>query len=68
MEALTPLSPPERSRTYIFPSDARVRFENVTAICKRESGSHRLEMADGTKAIVLPGFIAVLLDVDQWTF
>jgi hypothetical protein len=70
----TKLDPPEKVREYLYPNPAdpknpmRIRFENVTAICIRDSGSNRLEMADGTKAVVLPGFVAVLLTVDSWTF
>ena len=68
----TKLNPPEAWRVYLYPNgpDAphEVRFENVTAICVRPSGSNRLEMADGTKAIVLPGFIAVRFAADAWTF
>ncbi len=61
------LNPPERKRTYQFPTGS-VSFENVTAICVRPSGSHRLETMGGRKHIVTPGWLAISLDVDDWTF
>jgi hypothetical protein len=58
---------PKRGRTYLFPS-GKVAFENVVAVCVRPSGTHRLELADGRKVIVNPGWLAVELDMDEWTF
>ena len=63
----TELSPPERKRVYVFSGGQRIEFENVTKIEVRESGKHRIETADGSKAFVSPGWVALLLDVDQWT-
>ncbi len=60
-------SPPERKRTYHFPNGKLV-IENVVAICVRPSGTHRLDSADGRKWIVSSGWIAIELDVDDWTF
>lgn len=62
------LTHPERSRTYLFGNGEKVTFGNVTAIGISKSGSHRLCMADGSKAIVQPDWIAILLDVDEWSF
>lgn len=70
----TTLDPPEKSRTYFYPNGDnpsvpyRVRFDNVTALCVCDSGSHRLNMSDGTKAIAPPGFIAIQIDTPEWTF
>jgi hypothetical protein len=63
---LTKLAPPEKRRRYIFPV-GEVVIDNVTALCVRPSGTHRLETADGKKFIVNPGWLAVELDVESWT-
>jgi hypothetical protein len=60
------LNPPERKRTYHFPS-GKLSIENVTAICVRPSGTHRLETAEGRRWIITAGWLAVELDVDDWT-
>jgi hypothetical protein len=65
---LTPLKSPEKSRTYVYTDGNSIVYENVVAVGVRESGSHRLELGDGRKVIVLPGFAAVELDVAEWTF
>ena len=53
------LEPAERSRTYIY--------ANVTDLKVSESGKHYLN-ANGVKAIVAPGWRAIELDMDSWTF
>jgi hypothetical protein len=63
----TELNPPERSRTYVFPTGT-VTYHNVTKVCVRPSGTHRLETADGQKHIVNPGWLSMDLDMDAWTF
>lgn len=60
------LNPPERKRTYVFAS-GRVEFENVTHLEVRPSGGHRLHYGPNLKAIVAPGWLAIILDVDGWT-
>ena len=62
----TVLHPSERKRTYIF-TNGEVSFEGVAAILIRPSGTHRLELLDGTKVIVPAGWLAIKLDVDAWT-
>jgi len=64
---MTKLDPPERKRTYHY-KDHKLVLENVTAICVRPSGSHRLETKDGKKWIVMPGWLYIELEVDNWTF
>ena len=64
---LIKLDKPERKRTYIFAS-SRVEIENVVAVGVRQSGTHRLETADGRKWIVSTGWLAIELDMDEWTF
>lgn len=63
----TKLDPPERRRVYHFPG-GKVEIENVAAVCVRSSGTHRIETADGKKYIVNPGWLAIELDMDGWTF
>lgn len=63
---LVPLTPPERSRTYHFPDGGKVTLKNVTHLLVRPRGTHRL-IADGVKWVVMPGFVAIELDVDEWT-
>lgn len=64
---LVPLNPPERKRTYHFPNAEKVVLENVTHLLVRPSGTHRLMTADGRKWIVPTGWLAVELDMDDWT-
>lgn len=56
----------EKSRKYIFPS-GEVEIKDVTGVCVRPSGTHRINAKDG-KYIVQPGWIAIKLDIDNWTF
>lgn len=64
---LVPLNPPERARTYHFPTGGKVTLNNVTHLLSRPSGTHRLMTADGRKWIVPAGWVAIELDVDEWT-
>lgn len=66
--SFTTITPPENSRTYVFPGGDEVRVENVAAVCVRPSGSHRLETTDGMKHIIQPGWLAIRLEIDAWTF
>lgn len=61
------LSPAEIERKYVFPS-GEVVLHKVKRIAVSESGTHRLETADGAKHIVPTGWIHIELEVDQWTF
>lgn len=63
----TELHPPERKRTYHFPT-CSVTFEKVTRVEVRDSGKHRVETADGRKAFVNTGWLWMELDMDEWTF
>ena len=56
----------EKSRTYTFP-DGIVRIEGVSKLCVRDSGSHRIETADGKKYIVAAGWIAIQVEADAWS-
>lgn len=63
---MTQLNPPEKRRRYVFPA-GDVVLENITALCVRPSGTHRLETGDGRKWIIPPGWLAIELDVKEWT-
>ena len=65
---LTPLTVTEKSRTYHFKDGGTFCVRDVTAICVRPSGTHRLETLDGRKWIVPSGWYAIELDVAEWTF
>ncbi len=64
---LMPLNHVERSRTYHFPDGKTLTLKDVTHLLVRPSGTHRLMTKDGRKWIVPPGWLAVELDVDDWT-
>jgi len=62
------ISPPERRRVYVYPTGATCIFHGVTRVGISESGTHYLDLADGKKIIVAPGWRVIELDVDEWTF
>lgn len=64
----TELNPPEKSRTYHYGGGDSVTFENVVRVEIRESGKHRIETADGRKALVSPGWLWMEIDTPEWTF
>lgn len=64
----TEIVPPEELRVYVYPNNEQLRFENVVSISISESGNHYINTADGTKAIVTPGWRAILLSIKDWTF
>lgn len=57
----------ERARTYVWPNAVTNTIQNVTHICARPSGSHRLQTADGLKHIVPSGWIQLVIDADEWS-
>ncbi len=64
---LTRLNPPERKRTYHFPVGKSFTLTDVTHLLARPSGTHRIQTGDGKKWIVPGGWLAIELDVDEWT-
>ncbi len=62
------LQPIEKSRKYTFPSGATVELEAVKRLAVSESGTHRIETADGIKHIVPSGWIHIEIVTDEWTF
>ncbi len=59
---------PENSRTYLFPDGETVTVDGVTSIAVSESGTHRLNDEDGDKWIITTGWLAILIDADEWSF
>lgn len=61
------IQPPEKERTYKFPSGDSISFFCVSAIKVSDSGNHRLETEDGLKHIVSSGWLSISIEVDKWT-
>lgn len=57
----------EQKRTYYFPGNVSVTFENVVRIEIRQSGKHRIETAEGGKAFVSPGWLWLTIEAKEWT-
>lgn len=57
----------ESARTYIFAS-GEVTVRGAKRICVRPSGGHRLETESGEKVIVSPGWLAIRLEAERWSF
>ena len=64
---LTPLNPQEKTRTYTFPGGETIKLENVTHFLARESGTHRLQTADGKLHIVPPTWLHIAIEADKFT-
>jgi hypothetical protein len=60
------ISPPEKSRTYIFPAGS-ITVLGVSGVCVRPSGTHRLECSDGARWIIPAGWLGIKLDIADWT-
>jgi hypothetical protein len=61
------LNPPEKKRTYLYPNKEKIEYKGVTKLKVSSSGNHYIETAGGVKAIVAPGWRAILLEMDKWT-
>lgn len=57
----------ETRRVYLFPGGTAIKVDNVTRICVRPSGGHRLETSDGRKFIIAPGWLAIEVVADRWS-
>lgn len=60
------LTPPERSRTYHWPTHAATFF-CITHLHVSASGTHYLTCEDGKKVIVPAGWLYLTFDADDWT-
>lgn len=67
MIELTKLDPQEKSRTYTFPGGELVKIDNVTHFLARDSGTHRLQTADGKLHIVPVGWLHISIEAASFT-
>jgi len=61
----------EQGRTYIYIRDGAlhgITFDGVVEVGISASGGHRLNLKDGGKAIPAKDWIAIEIDVEEWTF
>lgn len=65
---MSKIEPAERKRIYHFSNGCKLELSDVTDICVRPSGTHRLKTGDGRHWIVQPGWVAIELDIDDWCF
>ena len=56
----------ERLRVYVYPTGVRYTVPDVKKLLVKRSGDHLLECEDGTRKIVVAGFIAVEIDSNDW--
>ena len=64
---LTALNPTEKSRTYTFPNGEKVALKDVTHFLARDSGTHRLQTADGKLHIVPVGWLHIEIEASAFT-
>lgn len=64
---LTKLNPAEKTRTYTFPGGEKITLADVTHFLARDSGTHRLQTADGKLHIVPVGWIHIAIEADKFT-
>jgi len=57
----------EVSRTYRYPDGFDLHFERVASISVSASGNHRLNLSDGSKAIVAPGWRCIEIVAEDWS-
>ena len=67
MIELKKLDNPEATRTYKFPGGETVTLTNVTHFLARESGTHRLQTADGRLHIVPAGWLHIEIVATAFT-
>lgn len=64
---LNKLNPIEKQRTYTFPGGEKVTLVGVTHFLARESGTHRLQTADGKLHIVPTGWLHVEIEAEAFS-
>lgn len=64
---MIPLSPAEKTRTYVFPSDQKITLQDVTHFMARSTGTHRLKTGDGKLHIVPTGWLHIEIEAEGWT-
>lgn len=58
----------ERKRIYHYLNGGKLEFKNVVEVIVSNSGNHRLKLQDGSHWIIKEGWIAIELDIDEWSF
>lgn len=58
----------EQSRTYFYPNGEKITLDGVTSINVSKSGTHRLNLSNGKKRIMPPGWLSIEFDAPHWTF
>lgn len=58
----------ERSRTYYFENDRKLRINNVVAVCVRQSGTHRLKTKEGKFWVIPATWLGIEIDCNEFTF
>lgn len=61
------INPPEEVRSYLYPGGESINLHNVTRVKISRSGNHYVE-SDNGKHIIAPGWRAIVLKMDKWTF
>lgn len=67
MREFLPIDPPERWRQYSFGNGMTIEIPEVIKLAVSQSGTHYLEDAKGRKYIVAPKWLAIEIDVDEWS-
>lgn len=57
----------ETSRIYNF-ADKSIKYDGVKSIHVSASGTHYLNLTNGTKVIVAPNWLTIDIVVDNWSF
>jgi hypothetical protein len=64
----------KQTRTYVYPPNVfesgpfELTIEDVVSINVSPRGTHRLNTEDGMKHLVLPGFVHIKFDAEEWSF
>jgi len=66
--AFVELKYPERKRTYHFATGNTFTVFDVLRVASPPGRSHRIETKDGRKYIVPPGWVAIEIEVDEWSY
>lgn len=57
----------EKSRTYTFPHQDKVKLEDIVELTVSDSGNHRIKTKDQKLHIVPTGWIHIEIEEKEWT-
>ena len=58
----------EAQRIYTY-KDKTISFKDIESICVRSSGSHRLNLKNGDRVVVQPGWLTLRIKgLPEWIF